>query len=307
MSLIEGVGDEVTAFFAIVVVLSIIFLAWVSTNIRDIPFFSVIIVELTHGRRRAVVTDNQDAQEDNTEATHSENDPEVSSTETSSEDSLTSQEPELLAQSGGDNQENKNNVQEENAENSISETPNDSVLPSEDGNNEVDLSETELRQRRLEFFQKKKVTGTSDSTASSARTKTEADDISQSENASDRQIQSMSQSECVSHNQSGSDLNPSQSSSLNNTCREESGIKKNSSDVPLHSSGSNERPDESSSVQNIRDGTGDEDTNASQINIRLKYLNDTQRSVTASPADTVGQFRRYIILSLLYIVFYLNG
>ncbi|ESP03051.1 hypothetical protein LOTGIDRAFT_110966 [Lottia gigantea] len=47
MSLIEGIGDEVTLVFGLLVILVVGLLAWFSTHTSDIPFFSVIVVELS--------------------------------------------------------------------------------------------------------------------------------------------------------------------------------------------------------------------------------------------------------------------
>lgn len=52
MSLIEGIGDEVTNFLVIVLTFIIIYFAWRSTNVRDerIPRSAVLIIE--SNRRR---------------------------------------------------------------------------------------------------------------------------------------------------------------------------------------------------------------------------------------------------------------
>lgn len=54
MFLIEGFGDEVIIFLGILLVLFIICLVWISINIRDIFFFSVIIIELIYRRNRNI-------------------------------------------------------------------------------------------------------------------------------------------------------------------------------------------------------------------------------------------------------------
>ncbi|KAL8599816.1 hypothetical protein ACOMHN_027623 [Nucella lapillus] len=53
MPLMEGVGDEVLVVVGVFVVLCVGLLAWLSTHTRDIPFVSVIVVELSQRRQRA--------------------------------------------------------------------------------------------------------------------------------------------------------------------------------------------------------------------------------------------------------------
>ena len=52
MSLIEGVGDEVTVVVTLFLLACLVLLAWFSTHTRDIPFVSVIVVELSQRRNR---------------------------------------------------------------------------------------------------------------------------------------------------------------------------------------------------------------------------------------------------------------
>ena len=52
MSLIEGVGDEVTVGVSLFMLLCLVLLAWFSTHTRDIPFVSIIVVELSQRRNR---------------------------------------------------------------------------------------------------------------------------------------------------------------------------------------------------------------------------------------------------------------
>lgn len=62
MSLIEGIGDEVTFVFAALLIVVIVVCAWLSTHTRDIPFFSLLIVELTRGRRTVQQPVNTDSE-----------------------------------------------------------------------------------------------------------------------------------------------------------------------------------------------------------------------------------------------------
>jgi transmembrane and ubiquitin-like domain-containing protein len=44
MSLVEGVGDEVTQFFIALVVIALALLAWWSTNISETPLVRTVLV-----------------------------------------------------------------------------------------------------------------------------------------------------------------------------------------------------------------------------------------------------------------------
>lgn len=53
MSLIEGIGDEVTFGVGLFIFLCLVLLAWLSTHTRDIPFVSVIVIEISQRRHRS--------------------------------------------------------------------------------------------------------------------------------------------------------------------------------------------------------------------------------------------------------------
>ena len=53
MSLIEGVGDEVTDFFIVVGVLCVGWIAWCSTNIADQPLIRTVLI-LQHRTRTRI-------------------------------------------------------------------------------------------------------------------------------------------------------------------------------------------------------------------------------------------------------------
>lgn len=52
MTLIEGVGDEVTDFFIVISVLMIGWIAWCSTNIADQPLIRTVLILQHHTRTR---------------------------------------------------------------------------------------------------------------------------------------------------------------------------------------------------------------------------------------------------------------
>lgn len=61
MSLIEGVGDEVTNFFICVGIILISYIAWTSTYISDQPLIrTVLILRQTRNRLLAEIQSNQE-------------------------------------------------------------------------------------------------------------------------------------------------------------------------------------------------------------------------------------------------------
>lgn len=258
MSLIEGFGDEVTIFLVIVLILLIVCLAWISTNIRDIPFFSVIIIELTHRRNRDAENANQTEVPSSTEVTPSNSDNQTSSeieaqsnldgsdvraTETSPVTPCPSEISSEVGQNGQNNETPQEEETDEKFESAQRQLPQESKTDSIDLSR--DLSESELRQRRLNFFQGNK----DGATISNAQTLTDSSNSTQRSSPSEpTNIQQ----------ETTPDSNP---------------------------------PD---SVQSESVQTQETDAETGLITVRLKYLNDTQRNVTAAPNVTIGQFRRLV-------------
>lgn len=251
MSLIEGFGDEVTIFLGILLVLFIICLAWISTNIRDIPFFSVIIIELTHRRNRNTENTNQTEGLSSSEA----NPPNQSSQNNSEnvvEDIIPQSETTSL-----DNEQSSTIADEVSSVNSQNgeeeetcENPNTDINVTQDTKTDStdssqQLDETELRHRRLNFFQGKNES----STISNPQTVV-AD---------------------------SSNLNQEQGSPVLSPVTEP--INRQQESVPL-------------SAENETVHSRETDSETGLITVRLKYLNETQRNVTAAPNVTIGQFRR---------------
>lgn len=251
MSLIEGFGDEVTIFLGILLVLFIICLAWISTNIRDIPFFSVIIIELTHRRNRNTENTNQTEGLSSSEA----NPPNQSSQNNSEnvvEDIIPQSETTSL-----DNEQSSTIADEVSSVNSQNgeeeetrENPNTDINVTQDTKTDStdssqQLDETELRHRRLNFFQGKNES----STISNPQTVV-ADSLN---------------------------LNQEQGSPVLSPVTEP--INRQQESVPL-------------SAKNETVHSRETDSETGLITVRLKYLNETQRNVTAAPNVTIGQFRR---------------
>lgn len=251
MSLIEGFGDEVTIFLGILLVLFIICLAWISTNIRDIPFFSVIIIELTHRRNRN--TENTDQTEG---LSSSEANPPNQSSQNNSENVV----EDIIPQSETtslDNEQSSTIADEVSSVNSQNgeeeetrENPNTDINVTQDTKTDStdssqQLDETELRHRRLNFFQGKNES----STISNPQTVV-ADSLN---------------------------LNQEQGSPVLSPVTEP--INRQQESVPL-------------SAENETVHSRETDSETGLITVRLKYLNETQRNVTAAPNVTIGQFRR---------------
>lgn len=251
MSLIEGFGDEVTIFLGILLVLFIICLAWISTNIRDIPFFSVIIIELTHRRNRNTENANQtevlNSPEANPPNPSSQNNSEngVENTIPQSETTLDNEQSSTTADEVS-SVNSQNGEEEETCENPDINVTQETKSDSTDSSQQ--LNETELRHRRLNFFQSKNES----STISNPQTVADSLNLNQEPSVQ------------------GSPVQSPVTEPINNRQQES---------VPL-------------SAENETVHSRETDSETGLITVRLKYLNETQRNVTAAPNVTIGQFRR---------------
>lgn len=250
MSLIEGFGDEVTIFLGILLVLFIICLAWISTNIRDIPFFSVIIIELTHRRNRNTENANQtevlNSPEANPPNPSSQNNSEngVENTIPQSETTLDNEQSSTTADEVS-SVNSQNGEEEETCENPDINVTQETKSDSTDSSQQ--LNETELRHRRLNFFQSKNES----STISNPQTVADSLNLNQEPSVQGSPVQSPV-TEPINRQQES---------------------------VPL-------------SAENETVHSRETDSETGLITVRLKYLNETQRNVTAAPNVTIGQFRR---------------
>ena len=278
MSWIEGVGDEVTITLAVIAVLCIILVAWISTGIRDIPFIRVVIVQLT--RRRQHPTETVESLEADLLVHH----PDATSEAEVDNDSLaqpTTQEvPADEAEVPPDRTESDSlNVGEagtsDQSEDRNTDDSKDSVEEAIAPENVENLTATQLRQRRLEFFKdpsagdgRDLVTGQCSESKNNADEKCVKAKLTSNDKSKESEIRTPQQ-------KSLSDLASSLlSSELENSRKEhaESGDRETQS-VP-------------------RENHSTETETADEIRVRLKYLNDTQRLVKASPSETIGNFRR---------------
>lgn len=278
MSWIEGVGDEVTITLAVIAVLCIILVAWISTGIRDIPFIRVVIVQLT--RRRQHPAETVESLEADLLVHH----PDATSEAEVDNDSLaqpTTQEvPADEAEVPPDRTKNDSlNVGEAGtSDQSEDRNTDDSKGSLEEAiapENVENLTATQLRQRRLEFFKdpsagdgRDLVTGQCSESKNNADEKCVKAKLPSNDKSKESEIRTPQQ-------KSLSDLASSLlSSELENSRKEhaESGDRETQS-VP-------------------RENHSTETETADEIRVRLKYLNDTQRLVKASPSETIGNFRR---------------
>lgn len=330
MSLIEGIGDEVTLILCLFFLGVVLMLAWFSTHTADIPLLrevGVIVVELSQRRSRTRNYDgnsnvNEPRNTDSSERTsplidplteeHLENDSsastnrreentnvertkinDVSTAETSYENSsnqtltgasnyqlnaLRKQESESSSQVLDEQMKSSDELSNhEEAENLV---PNASVIVGENSGSYHVLSdelstEEELRRRRVQFFQSSQLNSLS-----------EGAQISTPPSGGSADVSSQPKPQQINKDNSKSQI----SDNLNTL---------NAID-PLNQnvSASGQRShDEVNASQMQPPGVSarheqDGDTSTTRIRVKLKYMNETQRLVYASPLDTIGDFRR---------------
>lgn len=267
MPLIEGVGDEVTVVFTIFLLFLILCIAWVSTNIQELPFFSVIVIEFTRRQNR-----NQQ-QANNVESSEISSASSSSSEESTGEQSV-QEEPENVAnstckesneQTSGatsqvpvpvpvDANEDQDKPNSENHYEGSTEGTSGEIIQQE--TDDPPVTENELRRRRVAFFSGK-----------SGSSETEQGQIEQ--NSETKVCEESLSNSCTSeiHAKTKSESRGRES-------------EKRDDDIPRSTTNESDISSDSISSQNDK------------VRIRLKYLNETQRNVEASLEDTVDQFRR---------------
>ena len=356
MSLIEGLGDEVTIVFALLTIILVAVIAWVSTHTREIPFISVIVVELSrrseHDRQAGtahvddtssspnetntpdseVVTKetNQNSSNESAEAANvtgnavSQDADEIESTNSGSGSTLTGSSPvtDLLSTQGVEMSSNE-------GLNAISEIVHDSVgsdsltgsLQSAEvaagssvagdatTRSDTMVSDTtacdttvsdatltnttehdmksELRHRRLAFFDGSKHSSNQlEDTVSLQTSKTSPDGRpSNSEVKSELSHAAPSNSVAASETESATGT-PFTASSPHSEVEGES--------ASIDTENLGEHSTSSSRSHDAGDGVNEADGSSSEIRVRLKYLNDTQRLVYTQPSQTVQEFRRWV-------------
>ena len=354
MSLIEGLGDEVTIVFALLTIILVAVIAWVSTHTREIPFISVIVVELSrrseHDRQAGtahvddtssspnetntpdseVVTKetNQNSSNESAEAANvtgnavSQDADEIESTNSGSGSTLTGSSPvtDLLSTQGVEMSLNE-------GLNAISEIVHDSVgsgsltgsLQSAEvaagssvagdatTRSDTMVSDTtacdttvsdatltnttehdmksELRHRRLAFFDGSKHSSNQlEDTVSLQTSKTSPDGRPSNSEVT------------LSHAAPSNSVAASETESATGTpftaSSPHSEVEGESASIDTENLG--EHSTSSSRSHDAGDGVNEADGSGSEIRVRLKYLNDTQRLVYTQPSQTVQEFRRWV-------------
>lgn len=273
MPLIEGVGDEVTVVFTIFLLFLILCIAWFSTNIQELPFFSIIVIDFTRRQNRNTQqtnsleasdssavsstsseesTGDQSFQEETDNASRSFSVESVNEQVTGAESQIPVQTDDVLKSKDKKESSNENVVTEDSVEDGVLGDRNEDC-------DDLPTTETELRRRRVAFFSDKNQV---------IETKKESSNQESEPNVINDKNPSNSPNNELPSNFPNNELN-NKSESIRN-----------------------ETEDLNSAEFNV---TSESETNSSQsdrVRIRLKYLNDTQRNVEASLEDTVEQFRR---------------
>ncbi|KAL3835843.1 hypothetical protein ACJMK2_021305 [Sinanodonta woodiana] len=341
MTWIEGVGDEVTVFFGIVIIVLVISLAWLSTGIRDIPLIGVIIIELTTRRQRVSQVNNQgtpivQTSDDSTPETDSSTGDIFQTEDVSTEQEghqvqghvvQEDQEEQGLQEERTEGQDNKNLKEVQKGQSDSGESGNKEIGHSEDvvedfteakeafktkaesqENKEkmlkTELSDTDLRHRRMTFFEKATKLD-NESMDLSFRDNIPVNNSQTTDNVSllekktilDTDFDDNTCSEChmnLAHSGNGEKSGIPNSvvvSNVNRPATKTEELRQESERVAEELSNTSQ----SENVTTQPDGFTEENTinsDSTMIRIRLKYFNDSQRLVSANPTDTVENFRR---------------
>lgn len=324
MPLIEGIGDEVTFILGGFLLCIILMLAWFSTHTSDIPLIrevGVIVVELSQrrsrtrnnaerersggddvggfreGERTLAEVERQGDELDNrssetldslvSERSDTENN--IASAESiqtpSNESTLPDYKSEaqnaLMSDNSAGGQKSGDLTQASCLEESETVLPKASVVVDDEKGfassaGSEPLTDDEVRQRRVQYFETNKsgpATSTDNNTPSSLSEKSPLDD----DNTRHSKKESMQL------------VYPPKTDQSKTTRGASEGAVSESTQEPHGSASVSPQQDvideQASAVQS--DGAG-----TSRIRIRLKYMNETQRLVYASPYDTIGDFRR---------------
>ncbi|KAH3699252.1 transmembrane and ubiquitin-like domain-containing protein 1 [Dreissena polymorpha] len=277
MSWIEGVGDEVTIAFIITLIIGIILVAWISTGIREIPFIRVIIVQL----RRQHARINQDLPSPSQPGTVPEEasgssdagnlQPEVTAAfnaattpESSSDDDGTSVDGAVARGSLDSSEETCRDLSDAGISN-VEQSESEGALSN--------LSADELRQRRLDFLSGKSV-----QTASN-------NEVLPSNESVESSTQHFSPPAGTSDNLTASVAKKSLTQLASNLLSQPI--------ETLQNDGNTDQQNVCSESGNLdQSEQSDADRLPGEIRVRIKFLNDTQRLVTAQHTETIGNFRR---------------
>ncbi|KAL4228403.1 Ubiquitin [Mactra antiquata] len=320
MPWIEGIGDEVTITVSIFLGLFVLLAAWISTGIRDIPFISVIIVQLTR-RPRGQAADATPTNGSNVTTVQSDDQTSLENTEGSFDPLIRINDgdhdpliPDFSEDSDDDDVDEAFNDSESSVENVGASSPQEGCTESTES--EVRTINSDQSHECVSTDSHSDVT-TVDNDKSSNQvsgnnvdepTGASVEDLNPTE-LRQRRLQFFSgNSNTCSSKTPLEVIQNSQSASENvSTCGDndkavvDSEIKTDSNNTIESSTSDNVHSRESSgnTTEEIIDNTEspsatvtDESNNSGEIRVRIKFLNDTQRLVTTPPNETIGNFRR---------------
>ncbi|GFS14319.1 transmembrane and ubiquitin-like domain-containing protein 1 [Elysia marginata] len=324
MPMIEGLGDEVTLVLATFLVCVVVTLAWFSTHTADLPALrevGITVIERTQIRRRVVAQPggNQNRPPDNQSVASliefvsrsSEEVEEGRSARSSQEtgqsplewESVTNSGPSLAppdtslaaqqiteAASATNLPQHTENIlssekhipeakssdepfgdrKEVNGSNKTGEVRSEKPSESVNSSPSSDLPvEDEVRRRRIQFFQ--------NSPCPTEVHSNNASSVSSNDQKESSQPETTESNLGASNNQCLKDCKPAEAGNAD-------GLSATSSQ-PQQSSPASQSTDAGSDTQGAANSS-------SNIRVKLKYMNETQRLVYTSPLDTIGNFRR---------------
>ncbi|XP_067686735.1 transmembrane and ubiquitin-like domain-containing protein 1 [Haliotis asinina] len=288
MPLIEGLGDEVTLIFCLVTFIVVLLIAWLSTHTRDIPFFSLIVVELTQRAtlRRQLADANQQTQ----------GHPETPQLQNAGEtqDGIADAAPGDAASDAVSDAVPVSDTDSPTVESD--DVQKDASVLEEDVVNvhsQVDTPGSGALPRTSQLDDDNVIAREISRTTKSSRTL-------QTSNVDSQDVNSESSEDAGKNtaalSSSAETVQPVVTASTQLRQRHVPS-REPPSPCPTSSSPSSSCPTSSPSTTGVSSGTHQDVLNQSsdnqgQIRIRLKYLNDTQRLVYSNPGDTIGQFRR---------------
>ncbi|PVD36131.1 hypothetical protein C0Q70_03104 [Pomacea canaliculata] len=327
MSLIEGIGDEVTFGVGLFIFLCLVLLAWLSTHTRDIPFVSVIVIEISQRRHRSSGNNVEESlsttRSENVESAGAAEGGDVISLDGSEGQGETSSDIAPSHDSVDPTMEDKIKENHDTEGSSMSECTvypvNNPVLPhplsESDANERVSESspnmDTENSVRSACAGTKSETNFNGDCDANTTAggnaakhdnavvdhqrrlayfTKVEGDDKLRIPKGETPTLQDtpfqQEHEQFISHDTT--ELSDSQNIDLefNQQCEIKGGEPTVNDAAEVNENGA-----ASDTASNTPTAESDGAEN-SQIRVRLKYLNDTQRLVYASPQETIGNFRR---------------
>ncbi|XP_046574902.1 LOW QUALITY PROTEIN: transmembrane and ubiquitin-like domain-containing protein 1 [Haliotis rubra] len=306
MPLIEGLGDEVTLIFCLVTFIVVLLIAWLSTHTRDIPFFSLIVVELTQRAtlRRQLAEANQQTQG------HPET-PQLQNAGGTQEGVANAGPGDAASDAVSDaipvSETDSPTVESDDIQKDASVQDEDVAnVHSVEGTSESGVEDTELARTNqlgddkagvddgVEF---RKTEDSANVIVEEICRTTKSSPILQTSNVDSQDVNNESSEDADENTAASSSSAETVQPVIASTQVRQRHVPLREPPSPTPSSSSSSCPTPSPTTTGVSSGTHQDLLNQSsdnqgQIRIRLKYLNDTQRLVYSNPGDTIGQFRR---------------